>query len=190
MRAFPYASGRPFPPVAFGVWRYLLCPATWCCGDTSALHAICWNANGMRARHCNQVATANAWCRYSGSIVTYKSMERDASGAIRELHAECHPAPQGQKPPKVLPSFPHVRAAHSSGLAEQMRQLSLCSVGLEEPADMVALGLICRLLHMLGGHCHCSGGPNHAALHLHLHLLQRLCCRDSGPQHAPGCRAC
>ena len=56
-------------------------------------------------------ATAKSWCRYSGSIITYKSMERDASGAIRELHAECHPAPEGQKPPKVLASFPHVRAA-------------------------------------------------------------------------------
>ena len=39
--------------------------------------------------------------RYSGMIVTFKSLERGASGAIRELHAECHPQPEGQKPPKV-----------------------------------------------------------------------------------------
>ena len=39
--------------------------------------------------------------RYSGMIVTFKSLERDGSGTFQELHAECHPQPEGQKPPKV-----------------------------------------------------------------------------------------
>ena len=113
--------------------------------------------------------------RYSGMIVTFKSLERDASGTIRELHAECHPQPEGQKLPKVFVTsrlsatvvicqHPGSSTAHSgltvmnsSGRMPPKGSMHLWVI-LQELAGVLALPLPCKKGFELRMHAHRGRG--------------------------------